>query len=375
VNTSKRRFALASVISLTLVTAACGSDDDDDAATTEAPTATTEAPAATTAAPATTEKATATTERATATTAAGEVGDLASGEVFVTGSSTVEPISVLVSELADEASGGELAVTVEGPGTGDGFAKFCAGEADIADASRKIKDEEAATCKAAGIDFVELEIGIDGLTVATSPNNDSVECLDIPALYALIGPESEGFDNWSDATDLAAELGSKVTLPDEELIITGPGPESGTYDTFVEFAITKIATARGKDATTRPDYTQSPNDNIIVEGIEGSDSSLGWVGYAFYAAEQDRMKAIGIDAGKGCVTPSAETIEDGTYPFSRSLYVYVSKPAMADNPAVSSFVDLYLSPEGVAKVSEAGYINLPAARQAATTDAWDAAKG
>jgi phosphate transport system substrate-binding protein len=295
--------------------------------------------------------------------------------VFVTGSSTVEPISVLVSELADKKSGGELAVTVEGPGTGDGFAKFCAGEADIADASRKIKEEEAATCESAGIEFVELEIGIDGLTVGTSPNNDAVECLDIPALYALVGPESEGFDNWSDAKDLATELGSTVTLPDADLVITGPGPESGTYDTFVEFAITKIATARGKDATARPDYTQSPNDNIIVEGIEASDSSLGWVGYAYYSAEKDRMKAIGIDAGKGCVDPSPETIEDGTYPFSRSLYVYVSKAASEENPAVASFVDLYLSADGIAKVTEAGYVTLPDARQAATADAWATAKG
>ena len=119
--------------------------------------------------------------------------------MFVTGSSTVEPISVAVSELADELTGGDLAVSVEGPGTGDGFSKFCAGEADIADASRRIKDEEAATCADAGIEFVELEVAIDGITVVTSPTNDAVECLDVPALYALVGPESEGFDNWSDA--------------------------------------------------------------------------------------------------------------------------------------------------------------------------------
>jgi phosphate transport system substrate-binding protein len=395
VNTPKRRFAMAGVISLSLVAAACGSDDDEATTTTQAAVATTAA-AATTSAPAadTTEErddtdatstsagtdttqsrgSTTTESRGSTTTDAAGMMELEGGEVFVTGSSTVEPISVLVSELADEMSGGELAVTVEGPGTGDGFAKFCAGEADIADASRAIKEEEAALCEEAGIEFVELEVAIDGLTVATSPNNDAVECLDIPALYALVGPESEGFDNWSDASTLATELGSTVELPDAELIITGPGPESGTYDTFVEFAIADLAEEREVDETTRVDYTQSPNDNVIVEGIEATDTSLGWVGYAFYAAEQDRMKALAIDAGDGCVAPTPETIEDGTYPFSRSLYIYVSTTAMEDNPAIGSYVDVYLSAEGVELVSEAGYVNLPDERQTATADAWDAAK-
>ncbi len=134
--------------------------------------------------------------------------ELAAGDVFVSGSSTVEPISIRVGELADELSGGELKVTVEGPGTGDGFVKFCGGETDISDASRQIKDEEAQACADAGIEYVELEVAIDGLTVATNPANTDIECLDVPALYALIGPESEGFANWSDANDLAAEVGS-----------------------------------------------------------------------------------------------------------------------------------------------------------------------
>ena len=302
-----------------------------------------------------------------------DVGELARGEVFVTGSSTVEPISVLVSELAAELSGGALAVTVEGPGTGDGFSKFCAGEADIADASRPIKDEEAATCAEAGIEFVGLEVAIDGLTIATNPDNDTVDCLDVPALYALVGPESEGFTNWSDAAELAKELGSTATLPDAELLITGPGPESGTYDTFVEFAIADLAEERGVDETTRVDYTQSPNDNVIVEGIEATETSLGWVGYAFYSAEQDRLKPLAIDAGDGCVLPDASTIGDGSYPFSRSLYIYVNTTSLADDPAVGSYVDLYLSSEGIAQVALAGYVALPADRQAATLDAWTAA--
>ena len=189
-NTTTRRLALAAIVSFSLVAAAC-SDDETTSDTTSAAT--------------TPESSTAGTDGGTETTMA-EM-ELAAGEVFVTGSSTVEPISVLVGELADEMSGGNLAVTVEGPGTGDGFKKFCAGEADISDASRPIKDEEAQTCADAGIEFVEIEVAIDGLTVATSPNNTDVTCLDYPAIYSLVGPESEGFGNWSDAQALATELG------------------------------------------------------------------------------------------------------------------------------------------------------------------------
>ena len=365
-NNTKRRFVLAGIISLSLVATACGSDEGASEAT-DAPT--TVAAAETTVAP----EAGETTTVAPDTTMASE---MVGGEVFVTGSSTVEPISVRVAELADEMSGGALAVTVEGPGTGDGFQKFCAGEADVSDASRPIKDEEAALCAEAGVEYVEIEVAIDGLTVATSPNNTAVECLDVPALYALIGPEAEGFANWSDANALATEVGSAfTTLPDAPLVVTGPGPESGTYDTFVEFAIADFAEERGAEETARADYTQSPNDNVIVEGIEASDTSLGWVGYAFYAAEQDRMKALGIDTGDGCVVPSEETIADGTYGFSRSLYIYVSTTALAENPAVGEYVDVYLSEAGLAMVGDAGYVSLPADRQEAAAAAWAGAKG
>lgn len=352
-NSKQRRLMVASVLSFSLLAAACGEDEG----ATEAPE-TTEAPA----------------DDVTTTAETTEPGiELAAGEVFVTGSSTVEPISVLVGELAGELSNGELAVTVEGPGTGDGFAKFCAGEADISDASRAIKDSEAEECAANGVEYVELEIAIDGLTVATSPNNAAVTCLDYAAIYALVGPESEGFTKWSDANAIAGELGSAyATLPDAPLVITGPGPESGTYDSFVELTLKKIAEERGTEDTTRTDYTQSPNDNIIVEGIEGSDTSFGWVGYAFYAAEADKMRAIAIDAGEGCVEPTEETIADGSYPIARSLYIYVSKQSLAENPAVQSYVDLYLSDEGIALVAEAGYVMLPADRIAATRDAWAA---
>ncbi len=369
-NTSTaRRRALTGALAGILVLAACGGDDDEGTDTTAAgATPTTSAGAETTTA---TEESMAETTEGGSTPSGGSM-ELASGDVFVTGSSTVEPISIRVGELAAELSGGGLAVTVEGPGTGDGFASFCAGDADITDASRQINEEEVAACEESGIEYLELEIAIDGLTVATNPANEAITCLDIPALYALVGPESEGTANWSDTAELATELTSAYAdvLPELPLAITGPGEESGTYDTFVEFAIADLAGERGQDEATRADYSSSANDNLIVEGIESSESSLGWVGYAFYAAEQERMKAIEIDGGDGCVAPSPETIGDGSYPFSRSLYIYVNTAKAAENPAVASYVDLYLSPEGLATVAEAGYVDLPEDRLTATQDAW-----
>ena len=375
---SLRHKALAAALAGMLVLAACGDDDDEGSDTSAAG-----ADETTAGGTETTEATTGTTEAMTGTTTGGTEGstpagggdvELAGGSVFVTGSSTVEPISIRVSELAEELSGGELLATVEGPGTGDGFATFCAGDADISDASRPINDEEIAACEESGVEFVELEVAIDGLTVATSPANDAITCLDVPALYALVGPESEGTANWSDNSELATEVGSAYAdaFPDAPLDINGPGEESGTYDTFVEFAIADLAEERGQDEATRADYASSPNDNLIVDGIESSESSLGWIGFAFYSAEQERMKAIEIDAGDGCVAPTPETIADGSYPFSRSLYIYVNKANAADNPAVASFVDLYVSEQGLATVAEAGYVDLPDDRIQATISAWEA---
>ena len=210
--------------------------------------------------------------------------------------------------------------------------------------------------------------------MATSPKNTAVECLDKAALYALIGPESEGFSSWADANAIAGELGSAfATLPDAPLSIFGPGEESGTYDSFVEFAIKSIATDRATDVVTRADYTASPNDNVIVDGIESADTSLGWVGYAYYKAEQARMKAIAIADKEGnCVAPTDETIADGSYPFSRTLYIYVNTAKAAENPAVAAYVDLYLSAQGIEQGSAAGYVQLDSAKQQLSLDAWTA---
>jgi phosphate transport system substrate-binding protein len=349
VKTSPQRL-VAGVIAAALVFAACGGDDDDSSGDDVA-------------------------DDSGDSDDSGDPdgsGGLPSGDVFISGSSTVEPISIRVGELAGELSGGGLDVVVEGPGTGDGFKKFCGGESDISDASRPIKDTEAETCAENGINYVELEVAIDGLSVLTNPNNSAVECLDIPSLYALLGPESEGFSTWADAADLGAEVGGAGPFPDAPLEVFGPGEESGTYDTFVEFAIEDLAEERvGEDSIfTRADYSSSGNDNFIIEGIAGSDTSLGWVGYSFFAANSDTLKAVGVDTGDGCVVPSEATIADGSYGFSRSLYIYVNTDKAAENAALEAFVDLYLSEDGLAKVADAGYVDLPADRIAAAQAAW-----
>ena len=299
------------------------------------------------------------------------------GTLTISGSSTVEPITSIVAEDFKAKNPG-VNYTVDGPGTGDGFALFCNGETDISDASRKIKDEEAAACEAKGIHYVELKIGIDGISVITASANDAVTCLSFLDLYALLGPESQGFAKWSDANGLAGELASlegfgdsHAPYPDAALEVTAPGEESGTYDTFVEFAIAKIAKAREKDAVTRPNYTASGDDNVIIAGVSGSDSSLGWVGFAFADENKDKVKLLEVDGGKGCVAPTAETIASNEYPMSRPLFIYVNTDKEATNPAITAFVDYYLSDPGIAAVTEADYIALGADELAATRATWD----
>jgi len=324
---------IALLLALALVAAACG---DDDAETT--------------------------TTAAGTTTAA-----TLTGSISVSGSSTVEPISAGVAELFN-AMHPDVAIQVEGPGTGDGAQLFCSGQIDIGDASRPYKDVERELCAQNGIEFIELVVAIDGLSVLTSPDNDAFSCLASADLYALMGPESLGFGSWADANALAAEIGApNAPYPDVDLVITAPGEESGTYDTFVEFAIADIAEERGQNDELQPDYVASPNDNVIIEGIAGSPTSLGFVGYAFFLANQDRVKALAIDGGEGCVDPTAATIADASYPYSRYLYIYVNKQA-AMRPEVAAYVDLYLSEEGLAVTDRTGYVRL--ADYAPTLEAW-----
>lgn len=298
-----------------------------------------------------------------------------SGKVAVSGSSTVEPISALVAEDF-MAQNGDVDITVDGPGTGDGFELFCAGDTQISDASRPIKEEEAAACEEAGIEFIELEVAIDGLSVITAESNP-VECLSFADLYALAGPESEGFDKWTDAQDLASELGSETELPDENLVVTAPGAESGTYDSFIEIALEGTGEARAEEgkieedaaATTRADYSASPDDNVIIEGVSGDPGGFGWVGFAFAEqAEGVKLMPISEEPGGECVEPTAETIQDGSYPISRSLFIYVNAAEAEENEAVAAYVDFYL--DGLTEfVETSAYI--PLADDGETVSAWE----
>lgn len=299
------------------------------------------------------------------------------GSIAVSGSSTVEPISALVAEKFQGANP-DVSISVNGPGTTDGFALFCNGETDISDASRPIKEEEVAACKQNRVDFVELEVAIDGITVITSPDNTAVECLGFEDLYALLGPESEGFERWSDAEGLAEELGARhLPYPDEPLVVTAPGEESGTWGSFIEIALEGIGEERGiEEVATRPDYQSSPNDNVIVEGIAGSPSSLGWVGFAYYEQTQGAIRAIPIDGGDGnCIEPTSETISDGTYPLARDLFIYVNTDKAEESEVLAAFVDFYLSDEGLASVSEVGYVDQPDEAIAKSIDAWSDTTG
>ena len=293
------------------------------------------------------------------------------GSIAISGSSTVEPVTSLVAEKF-RSENPEVSISVNGPGTTDGFALFCNGETDVSDASRPISEEEVAACEKAGINYTELKVAIDGISVITSPENDQVDCLGFEDLYALLGPESEGFDRWSDAEGLAEELGAEhLPYPDEPLVVTAPGEESGTWGSFIELALEEIGEERGlEEVATRPDYQSSPNDNVIVQGIEGSPFSLGWVGFAFFEQTAGAVKAIEIDGPDGCVAPTEETIAGGTYPLSRDLFIYVNTDKASSNEALASFIDFYLSEEGLTSVSEVGYVDLPQEAVAETQDAW-----
>ncbi|MEM7143130.1 MAG: substrate-binding domain-containing protein [Actinomycetota bacterium] len=347
---TKRRSLLVVtlLVILSLIAAACGDDSDDTS---------TDAPAD--AAPA---------------------GDL-EGDFLVSGSSTVFPIVQRQAEEFNDANSG-VAIAVEGPGSGDGAKKFCAGEAPIANASRLYKDEEIATCEENGIEFIEIRRAIDGISVITSAENDAIECLSFNDLYALISEEAFGFGSWSDANALTAQWGG-TEFPDADLELFAPGEESGTFDSFGEIVIESVfkgktgldTEAREFAETIRPDYTASPNDNVIIEGIGSSQYSLGWVGYAFAQEAADagsaKLLQVSLEDGGECVTPTPETISNASFPIARFLYTYVNAEAAANDPSVAAFVDYMLSDAGLESVAAVGYVDLAEADQSLAQAVWD----
>ena len=305
-----------------------------------------------------------------------------SGEIVVSGSSTVEPISIAAGAEFNELNPG-VAISVDGPGTGDGFARFCAGETDISDASRAISDEEIAACGDSGIEFIELPVAVDGLSVITSAQNDAVECLSFVDLWALLGPDAVGITNWSDASAIADEVAATVTdlgavntpYPDADLTVTAPGEESGTYDSFVEIVLESVGEQlEAEDMAARLDYTASPNDNVIIEGISANPTSLGWVGYAFVEENLDVVKPLAVDGGAGCVEPTPETIASGEFPIARNLFIYVNAAKADENPALAAFVDYYVGEAVTTLVGpdegQVPYVPLNEAVLEATQAAW-----
>ena len=302
------------------------------------------------------------------------------GEFLVSGSSTVYPIVLEQAEAFSAANTG-VAISVEGPGSGDGAQKFCDGEVPIANASRLYKDEELAACEANGIEYIELRRAIDGITVITSTANDLVDCVSFNDLYALVSEEASGSSSWADANALTSLWGG-TTFPDVPLEVYGPGEESGTFDSFGEIVVESVAKGKtGLDPearefvkTIRPDYTSSPNDNVILQGISASDYSIGWVGFAFAKEAEEAGAAKLLDVAKedggACVSPTEETIASADFPIARFLYTYVNADAAANDPAVIAFVDYMMSETGLEAVPNAGYIGLAEADQLRAQSLW-----
>ncbi len=268
-----------------------------------------------------------------------------SGRVTVDGSATVFPLSKAMAE-AFRASNAAVQFAVEFSGTGGGFKKFCAGQLDIADASRPIKSDESEQCKAQHVEYIEVPIAFDSLSVVVNAKNTFVDCLTVSELKAMWEPAAEGkMSQWNQI---------RASFPAQPLVLFGPGKASGTFDYFT-FAIL------GTEGSSRGDYTKSEDDMVIERGVAAEPNALGYFGYAYYQANKEQLKAIAVDNGHGCVLPNAQTVADGTYqPLSRPLFIYVNLAAAA-RPEVRAFTRFYLSPESVKYVTKVGYVPLPTA--------------
>lgn len=264
------------------------------------------------------------------------------GMVTIDGSSTVFPISEAMAEEFQIANPG-VRVTVGISGTGGGFKKFCAGETDISDASRPIKETEIELCAENGIEPIEIPVSWDGLTVVRNPANDWATCMTVDELARLWQPGST-ISRWNEI---------RPEWPDEEIILYGPDTDSGTFDYFTGAIV-------GEEDASRDDYTASADDNVLVVGVEGDQGSLGYFGYAYYEESSDRLSAVAVDNGDGCVSPSRETIENGSYaPLSRPMFIYTKSQALS-KPQVRAFIEFYLG-NATTLVPEVGYVPLATA--------------
>ena len=284
-----------------------------------------------------------------------------SGTVTIDGSSTVYPITEIVAEEFQLANTG-VQVPVAFSGTGGGFKKFCVGETDINDASRPIKAEdegEGLACKANKVEYVELQIAIDGLTVVVNPANDFATCLTVEELKSIYGPDAPENLMWSDV---------RAGFPAEPVERFMPGADSGTFDYFTE-----VVNGEVDAATTFA--TQNEDDNVLVTGVAGDTNAIGFFGYAYYAENEDKLQALEIDGGSGCVAPTEATINDNSYePLSRPLFIYPDVGKAKDRPELKAFVDFYLA-NAAELAAEVGYVAVPAAMLTSETAEWTTAVG
>lgn len=271
------------------------------------------------------------------TACGGQTATGLTGEIRIDGSSTVFPITEAVAEEFIGLNP-DMQIPVGVSGTGGGFKKFIAGELDITNASRPIKAEEAAAAKAAGIEYLELTVAFDGLSVLINKDNTWVNNLTTEELAMIWSPDSK-VQTWKDVNP---------AWPDEKIKLYAPGTDSGTFDYFTE-------EINGESGAIRQDFTGSEDDNVLVQGIAGDKNALGFFGYAYYEENKDKLKVVSINN----VKPSPKTIEDGSYtPLSRPLFIYVNKASL-ENEAVMEFLKFYI--ENAADLAtEVGYIQLPA---------------
>jgi phosphate transport system substrate-binding protein len=263
--------------------------------------------------------------------------------VQIDGSSTVFPVTEAVAEEFQKIKKGKMKVTVGISGTGGGFKKFCRGETDISDASRPILKQEMDACKGAGIEYIELPVAFDALTVMINPKNDWAGTMTVAELKKIWEPAAQGkITNWKQVRE---------KWPNAPLKLFGAGADSGTFDYFTEAIMGKAKSSRG-------DFTASEDDNVLVQGVANDRNALGFFGYAYYAENKNKLKAVAVDNGKGPVAPSEKTVLDGTYqPLSRPIYIYVSKKA-AEKPEVREFVEFYLK-SASDLVKQVKYVPLP----------------
>jgi phosphate transport system substrate-binding protein len=293
-----RLLTLAAVVAVaSFLVVGCGRDEDNAASTTAAPTS-------------------------------GGSGQALSGRIEVDGSSTVGPFVTAGAEEF-QAQNPDVQVTVGISGTGGGFERFCAGETDISDASRPIKeDEEVPVCQKNGIEYTELQVANDGIAIVVNKENDWATCLTVEQLKKIWEPGSK-VDNWNQVDP---------SFPDQKMTLAGAGTDSGTFDFFT-------AEINGEEDASRSDYQASEDDNTTVQAVEGDKGGLGYFGLSYFEQNQENLNDVEVDGGSGCVTPSTETVQDGSYtPLSRPLFIYVKNTSL-QKPEVKAFVQYLLDNE------------------------------